>query len=59
MPIPYGHDTSSVETVQTGTIHPSCGGELLVRGSGGERIAVMMFKNVFDIHGQFAERTEA
>lgn len=57
MPIPYGHDTASEEPVPTGTIHPGCGGELLVRGSGGERVAVMIYKNVYDIHGQFVERT--
>lgn len=58
MPIPYGHDSSSVEPFHTGTIHPGCGGELLVYGSGDERIAVGMYKNVFDIQGQFVERTE-
>ena len=56
MPIPYGHDTDSEEPVPTGTIHPGCGGELLVRGSGGERVAVMIYKNVYDIHGQFVDR---
>ena len=59
MPIPYGHDTSSVDPVPTGTIHPGCGGELLDFGSGGERVAVQMFKNVFDIQGQFIERLDA
>ena len=55
--IPYGHDTASVEPVQTGTVHPGCEGELLVHGSGEERVSVMMYKNVYDIHGQFVERT--
>ena len=58
IPIPYGHKTSSIELVPTGTIHPGCGGELMVSGSGDERIAVRMYKNVFDINGQFVERTE-
>ena len=56
MPIPYGHDTALEAPVPTGTIHPGCDGELLVRGSGRERVAVMIYKNVFDIHGQFVER---
>ena len=32
--------------------HPGCGGELTIRGSGGERVAPMEVTRIYDIHGQ-------
>ena len=58
MPIPYGHDPSSAALVPTGTIHPGCGGELFICGSGGERIAVRQNKNVYDLEGQLIDRIQ-
>jgi hypothetical protein len=59
MPIPYGHNPSSEDPVPTGTIHPGCGGELIISGSGGERIAMSRYKNVYSLEGQLIDRTPA
>jgi hypothetical protein len=41
---------------QLGMVHPGCGGQLSVQGSGGPdgmRVAPRQVTHIFDIHGQF------
>lgn len=59
IPIPDNHDVRSEKFHRTSMMHPGCGGELLVRGSGGERIAVHLYKRTYDIRGNLVKVTEA
>lgn len=57
--IPDNLDMLGEDVHRTSTLHPGCGGELLMRGSGGRRIAMRLYKRIYDIHGTLHEITDA
>ena len=57
IPIPETDGRWDCSWIPTGVKHPDCGGEFLVRGSGGNRVAVRLYKRSYDTRGRFLEAT--
>lgn len=54
IPIPK-RDRNDDSLAPTGVMHPDCGGEFVVKGSGGTRFRFILVKRVYDINGRLIE----